>query len=178
MKQVIQHIRRFRGEEDGNATVEFAILFPFFVFMFCAAVELGMITFRHSMLERGLDLAVRDVRLTTGASFEHDDIKEMTCNYSGFLPKCESNLRLEMVEMDMRNWTQPSGTAQCIDHSLAANPYTQWTYFTEENRMMLLRVCYVFKPVFPLTGLGRHLTTDDAGNAAMVATSGFVQEPL
>lgn len=177
MKQVIQYIRRFRGEEDGNATVEFAILFPFFVFMFCAAVELGMITFRHSMLERGLDLAVRDVRLTTGANFQHDDIKEMTCSYSGFLPKCESNLRLEMIPMNMRNWTQPDGTANCIDHSLSANPIRQWQN-GQQNQMMLLRACLVFEPVFPLTGLGRHLSTDDAGNAAMVATSAFVQEPL
>lgn len=177
MKQIVSKIRGFGRDEEGNATIEFAILFPFFIVMFCAAVELGMITFRHSMLERGLDMAVRDVRLTTGANFQHDDIVNRTCAYSGFLPNCTSNLRLEMIPLSMRNFSSPNGTANCIDHSLAANPIRQWQN-GQQNQMMLLRACFVFKPVFPLTGLGRHLTTDSAGNAAMVATSAFVQEPL
>lgn len=112
MKQFIHTLRHFRRDEDGNATVEFAILFPFFIFMFCAAVELGMITFRHSMLERGLDLAVRDVRLTTGANFQHNDIKDLTCQYAGFLPDCDTQLHLEMQPLDMRNFTAPSTAAQ------------------------------------------------------------------
>ncbi len=177
MKQIVNYIRGFGREEEGNATIEFAILFPFFIIMFCAAVELGMITFRHSMLERGLDMAVRDVRLTTGGNFQHDDIVNRTCAYAGFLPNCGSNLRLEMIPLNMRNFSSPGGTANCIDHSLAANPIRQFSN-GQQNQMMLLRACFVFKPVFPLTGLGRHLTTDGSGNAAMVATSAFVQEPL
>ena len=176
MIQMKSLLRRFQRDEAGNATIEFAILFPFFVFMFCAAVELGMITFRHSMLERGLDMAVRDVRLTTGADFQHDDILERTCGYAGFLPDCDTNLRLEMIPLDMRNYTGPNRTANCIDHSLTANPIRQWNN-GQQNQMMVLRACFVFKPVFPLTGLGRHLPVDQVGNAAMVATSAFVQEP-
>ncbi len=177
MKHFVPKIRRFRSEEDGSATLEFAILFPFFVFMFCAAVELGMITFRHSMLERGLDLAVRDVRLTTGANFQHDDIKEMTCNYAGFLPDCRQNLRLEMIPVDMRNFSSPPAEADCVDHSQIVDPIRELRN-GQQNEMIFLRACFVFKPIFPLTGLGRHLDTDASGNAAMVAQSAFVQEPL
>lgn len=177
MTHLKSYLRRFRGEEAGTATLEFVILFPFFIIMFCASVELGMITFRHSMLERGLDMAIRDVRLTTGANFQHDDIRDRVCGYSGFLPNCDSNLRLEMVSLDMRNYSSPNGSANCIDHSEQANPIRQWEN-GQQNEMMLIRACYVFKPVFPLTGLGRHLSTDGADNAAMVATSAFVQEPL
>lgn len=177
MKQVLQIIRRFRRDEDGNATVEFAILFPFFVILFCSAVELGMITFRHSMLERGLDLAVRDVRLTTGVDYQHDDIRDLTCGYAGFLPSCSTKLQLEMAPLDMRNYTRPDGTARCGDIALTANPANEFRN-GRQNEMMILRACYTFKPTFPLTGLGRHLSTDDTGHAAMVATSAFVQEPL
>ena len=177
MKQLIQNIRRFGRDEDGNATVEFAVLFPFFIFMFCAAVELGMITFRHSMLERGLDLAVRDVRLTTGANFQHDDIKDMTCEYAGFLPDCDSQLHLEMQPLDMRNFSAPSRDARCMDITQVANPIRQFSN-GQQNQLMVLRACYVFSPVFPLTGLGRHLDWDGSGNAWMIATSAFVQEPL
>ena len=177
MKQLIHTLRHFRRDEDGNATVEFAILFPFFIFMFCAAVELGMITFRHSMLERGLDLAVRDVRLTTGANFQHNDIKDMTCQYAGFLPDCDTKLHLEMQPLDMRNFTAPSTAARCTDITQVTNPIRQFRN-GQQNEMMILRACYVFKPVFPLTGLGRHLDWDGNNNAWMTATSAFVQEPL
>ncbi|MCV2892998.1 TadE/TadG family type IV pilus assembly protein [Lentibacter sp. XHP0401] len=177
MRQFIQKIRRFGRAEDGNATVEFAILFPFFVFMFCAAVELGMVTFRHSMLERGLDLAVRNVRLTTAADYQHDDIKQMACDFAGILPNCMTQLHLEMQPLDMRNFTAPSRTARCSDITQVANPLKQFSN-GQQNQMMVLRACFVFKPVFPLTGLGRHLDWDGNGHAWMIATSAFVQEPL
>ncbi|WP_298675236.1 TadE/TadG family type IV pilus assembly protein [uncultured Lentibacter sp.] len=168
---------RWQHDENGSATVEFAILFPFFIFMFCAAVELGMITFNHSMLERGLDLAVRDVRLTTGANFQHDDIKIMTCNYAGFLSNCDTQLHLEMQPLDMRNFTPPRDTARCTDIAELVNPLTEFRN-GQQNQLMMLRACYVFQPIFPFTGLGRHLDWDGNGNAWMIATSAFVQEPL
>ena len=51
--------RRFRlwpraRREDGNATSEFVILFPMFVFILVSATEIGFITLRHTMLERAV----------------------------------------------------------------------------------------------------------------------------
>lgn len=176
MTHLMHLLRRFRREEDGNATIEFAILFPFFIFMFCAAVELGMITFRHSMLERGLDLAVRDVRLTTGANFQHDDIKDMICEYAGFLPDCQNHLFLEMEPLNMRAYVAPSRSTNCFDITQTTNPARNFRNGTQ-NQMMILRACYTFRPIFPLTGLGRHLEWRQR-EAWMIATSAFVQEPL
>lgn len=177
MRQFIRKIRRFRSEEAGTATVEFVILFPFFVTLFCSSFELGMMTFRHSMLERGLDMAVRDVRLTTGANYDHDDIKDRICGYAGFLPDCDDKLHLEMTPIDMRNYAAPRTEARCTDIALATNPRREFENGLQ-NEMMMLRACYIFKPVFPLTGLGRHLDWDGDNNAWMTATSAFVQEPL
>lgn len=176
MKRIAGRVRAFREGEQGTATVEFAIMFPVYVTLFLSSVELGMIHFRHSMLERGLDLAVRDIRLGTGSNFEHDDIKDAVCNYAGVLPNCDSNLRLEMIRVDPRNYVSPDATADCVDHSEESNPLRGFTN-GGQNEMMLLRACFVFTPVFPTSGLGYHLAKDGAGNAAMTSSSAFVQEP-
>lgn len=176
LKSLAAALRAFRRSDAGTATVEFAIIFPFYVTLFLTTVELGMITFRHSMLERGLDMAVRDVRLSTGADPSHDEIKDRVCHYAGVLPDCEANLRLEMIRVDPRNYQAPPAAADCIDHSEESNPLREFTH-GGANEMMLLRACFVFSPVIPTAGLGYALHKDGAGNAAMVATSAFVQEP-
>lgn len=173
---IVRSLRAFRRSETGTATVEFAIIFPFYVILFMTTVELGMITFRHSMLERGLDLAVREVRLGTGTNPSHDDIKDLICSFSGVLPNCDNNLRLEMIPVDPRNYVAPQASADCVDHSEEPHPLREFTH-GGSNEMMLLRACFVFSPIFPTAGLGYALEKDGAGNAAMVAASAFVQEP-
>ena len=169
-------LARFWQGERGTATVEFAIMFPFYITLFLSSVELGMIHFRHSMLERGLDRAVRDVRLGTGTNPSYDDIKDSICTYAGVLPQCSANLRLEMILVDPRAYVAPDAIADCIDHSEDPLPLRNFVH-GGSNQMMLLRACYVFSPVFPTAGLGYQLPKDGAGNVAMTASSAFVQEP-
>ena len=80
------------------------------------------------------------------------------------------------IVVDPRNYVAPDSTADCIDHSEPSNPLREFAHGTA-NEMMLLRACFVFSPIFPTAGLGYALEKDGAGNAAMVASSAFVQEP-
>ncbi|MDQ2093267.1 TadE/TadG family type IV pilus assembly protein [Rhodalgimonas zhirmunskyi] len=169
-------LRRWLKDEAGTATIEFAIMFPVYIVIFFSAVELGMVQYRQSMLERGLDMAVRDIRLGTGTAPQHDDIKQAICDYAGVLPNCTNNLRLEMIRVDPRNYVAPSNVADCVDHSETSNPVRSFVN-GDENDSMLLRACLVFRPVFPTAGMGLQLAKDGAGNAAMTASSAFVQEP-
>lgn len=169
-------LRRFARGEAGTATLEFAIIFPFFITLFLSAVELGMITFRHSMLERGLDLAVRDIRLGTGTAPQHDDIVEDICNYAGVIPNCTDTLRLEMVQVDLRDEVTLETEVDCVDTSEEVQPVRSFVN-GQENELMILRACVKFDPVFPTGGMGKQLVVDGAGQAALVATAAFVQEP-
>jgi hypothetical protein len=45
------------------------------------------------------------------------------------------------------------------------------------NELMMVRVCALFRPMFPSTGLGLNLRYDGDGNYAIVATTAFVNEP-
>ncbi|MCF3593326.1 pilus assembly protein [Rhodobacteraceae bacterium LMO-12] len=171
-------LRQWWKGESGSATVEFAIMFPFYITLLLSSVELGMVHFRHSMLERGLDMAVRDIRLGTGTNPSHDDIKDAICEYAGVLPQCDANLRLEMILVDPRDYVAPPASADCIDHSEESNPMRSFEH-GGSNELMMLRACYVFSPIFPTAGLGYQMAenSDGAGNVAMTAASAFVQEP-
>ncbi|UYV38637.1 pilus assembly protein [Rhodobacteraceae bacterium D3-12] len=168
--------KRLWDREDGTATVEFAIVFPFFISLFLSSVELGMITLRHTMLERGLDLAVRDIRLGTGTAPQHDDIKDEICEYAGLIPNCAASLRLEMVQVDLRTAVAMPDDVDCVDTSKEVEPVRSFVN-GQENELMILRACVKYDPIFPTSGLGKQLKVDGAGQAALVAMSAFVQEP-
>ena len=173
---IATRLKRLWRDSEGSATVEFVVVFPFFISLFLSSVELGMITLRHTMLERGLDLAVREIRLGTGNAPQHDDIKQDICDYAGMIPNCLATLRLEMVQVDLRNGVTFPDEADCVDTSKDVEPVRSFVN-GQENDMMILRACVKFDPLFPTTGLGKKLHVDGAGQAALIAVSAFVQEP-
>lgn len=177
MRQLRSRIRRFLRAEDGNGTVEFAITFPAMLMFMLSGIELGMMILNHSSLERALDLTVRDIRLSTGTAPQHDQIKDLLCDRTGFIKDCGSNLKLEMVQVDPRNWSGISSAATCTDASKDVQPKTTFKNDAKENELMILRACVKVDPVFPTTGLGKSLTKDGAGQYALVSTTAFVQEP-
>lgn len=169
---------RFLRREDGNATVEFAILFPLFVTLLVSSVEIGFITIRHTMLDRAVDLTVRDIRLGTGNAPQYSDIRDAICERAPVIPDCEDNVKIEMIRMDLRAWTPPPADYDCVNHAEQVQPVRTFTNGME-NEMMLLRICAMFEPIFPLAGLGRDLKSNSpTGYTAMVTATAFVQEPL
>ena len=140
------------------------------------AVELGIYTMRQMYLDRGLDIAVRYVRLNTQANFTHDTIKTMICDNAGWLENCDESLRLEMVTLNPRNFAQFDQTADCVDTSEPVEPVRGFT-LGQENQLMMLRACVKFRPVYPTSGLGASMSKDGAGQVRMISSAAFVQEP-
>lgn len=170
-------LRRFRRDEDGSALViEFAIFVPLLFGVFLMAVEMGIYSMRQMYLDRGLDLAVRYIRLHTSEQFTHDDIKDMVCNNAGWLEDCDETLRLEMVAINPRQFAQFDQSADCVDTSLPVQPVRGFT-LGRQNETMMLRACIRFKPVYPTSGLGMAFEKDGSGRARMVSSAAFVQEP-
>ena len=173
-------LRRFWRDQTGTATVEFAILVPAVLMMFMSGMELGMISLQQAMLERAMDITVRDIRLSTGEAPQHDAIKDLLCERAAFITDCSANMRLEMVEMNPRAWTDFPERPDCTDKSEEVDPLTDFPNFvtnTRDNALMVLRACAKIDPLFPTAGLGRDLAKDGSGQVALVAVSVFVQEP-
>ena len=173
---ILGRLRRFWRDQAGNATVEFAITFPAIITIMLSGLELGFVSLQQSMLERAVDITVRDIRLGTGTAPQHDDIRDMICNRSAFIPDCTSSLRLEMIQVDPRNWSDIPTVPDCTDKSEEVSPVRNFVN-GQENELMVLRACAKIDPVFPTTGLGKNMVKDEYGQYALTATTVFVQEP-
>lgn len=176
LKPLFAGLRRLRKREDGNATVEFVILFPMFMIIFVSAFESGLLMVRQVMLERALDLSVRGLRLGTWTPPTHDDLKRNICNLAGIIPDCMNSILVELQPVDKTTWQPLNVNAQCVDRDSTIAPVLNVNAGTD-NELMLVRVCAVFDPIFPTTGLGMQLGKDATGAYALVATSAFVNEP-
>ncbi|MFS4582548.1 TadE/TadG family type IV pilus assembly protein [Phaeobacter sp. C3_T13_0] len=169
-------IRLFRKHEDGNATVEFALVIPAFLFLLMNTVELGMITIQQSMLERALDQTVRGLRLSTGTPKQHNEIRNEVCSRSAFIRNCGTSLRLEMVQVDPYAWTAVDPEPDCINRVEDVQPVRNFVT-GDSNELMFIRACMAMQPVFPHWGLADDMDNDADGRIRLYATSAFVQEP-
>lgn len=169
-------LRQFQRREDGTATIEFVLVFPVFMVLFVSAFELGLLQVRHTLLERGLDLAVREVRLSTSNPPNYVDLKKAICNGAMIIPDCLTNLKLEMVRIDPWVGVSVPRAADCVDRAQPVAPVR--SYVTgATNDLMFLRVCSLFDPIFPMTGLGFQMPKQNGGAYALVSMSSFVSEP-
>lgn len=180
MKQLLNKLLRFRSAERGNVTVEFALVFPVFILILTSSIEMGVITIRQTLLERGLDIAMREVRIGTGAQYSHNDIRDMICDGAVIFDDCQANLRLEMIPNDPRSYTQLPALVDCAEQAAGSdsviNPVRQFE-MGSSNELVIVRACMLYDPVFPTSQLALERTTDHNGKSALVAVSAFTQEP-
>jgi hypothetical protein len=171
-------LSRFRREEKGQILIEFALVVPLVFTIFLTSVEMGIYQMRQMFLDRGMDMAVRNIRLNTGTNYTHAQVKDMICDFAGFIDNCENQLRLEMSPSDMRAFQPLDWNADCTDDSEPIQPVRTFVP-GGQHQMMLMRACYKFKPVFSTSGLGYDFAQkgDGAGMAKMLSISAFVQEP-
>lgn len=167
---------RFLRSARGSSTVEFVIWFPFFMVLVMSSLETGLLMTRHVMLDRGLDLTVRGLRLGSWVAPTHDQLKAAICDAAMMIPDCMTSLTVELTPVATSDWALPADPVACVDKSQDIQPVTELTPGIG-NEMMMIRVCAKFTPFFPTTGLGMAMAKDGAGNYALVAASAFVNEP-
>ena len=182
MDRIRHTFARIWRDEDGNSSVEFMIAFPIYFALLMMSLELSFITLRHSMLERGLDMAVRDIRLGTGAGLGHEQIKATICDNALMISNCNENLMLEMIPTDIRNLGTLGNDVICRDKAAEADPLVDAPVSSinhgGQNQLMFLRACVNYDPLFPTMDLARALERDPSGQVSIVSKTAFVQEPL
>ncbi|MCO6381593.1 MAG: pilus assembly protein [Vannielia sp.] len=169
-------LRQFRKREEGNSTIEFVILFPIFIVVFMSCFEMGMLMTRQVMLERAVDLSVRDLRLGHWSPPTHDELKRTICNRAGIIPDCMNSMLIELQPVKKDTWTPLPKQATCNDKSAPVQPVTAFNG-GDENEMMIVRACAIMKPWFTATAYGLKLPLVDGENYAIVSSSAFVNEP-
>jgi Flp pilus assembly protein TadG len=169
-------LARFWHGQSGSGSLEFVIAFPIFMLLMLSSIEASFMTLRQVSLERGLDVAVRDIRLSTATPPTHSQIKQRVCDVAGIIPDCVNSVKLEMRPAETRNFGGFVASADCVDRAEEVNPVRQFTP-GQDNELMIMRACVVIDPVFPNTGLALEMPLDETGGYKLVSVSAFVQEP-
>jgi len=170
-------VRKFRTE-DGNSSIEFAMVFPVFIVLFMSVIEMGVMMTRYMMFERALDVTVREMRLASSGSYTQDEIKRAICDETLIVASCRDALQIEMERLDENeaNWSFPSMNAVCKNRVEEIVPATTFQPGASHDTMYV-RACLSVEPMFPWAGIGATLSKDDSGAYNMIAQSAFSVEP-
>lgn len=176
MSRFLHLLRRFGARQDGVASVEFVIYLPLVLVVFMSTFESGLLMARSVMLERAVDISMRELRLGRITNPTHDTLRDHICDNAPIFTDCQNVLLLELRPVSTATW-QPLGTdVTCVDRDEVIQPVTEFNPGVP-NDMMIVRACTVFDPIFPGAGLGLKLTKDATGGYQLFASSAFVNEP-
>lgn len=176
MTRLSRFLRRFRRSERGSATIEFAIMTPVMLGLCMSTVELGMLLTRQVMLDRGVDMAVREVRVGALDPVTQETLRTAICANAIVIPDCINVLKLEMRQVNPRAWAPLPAGADCINRNDPAIPVRAF-FVGGRNELMILRACAIFEPIMPTTGLGAAIPQTTRGHYALTSTTSYVVEP-
>lgn len=185
---MMQGLRDFVGDERGTATIEFVLLVPIVLTIFFASFESSFYMIRSVMLERSVDIVVREIRLGTLTNLNHRLLKQRFCETSALVfsvDACVDKMRVWMQPINTATFSMVTPQRYCMDKSAAIDPLIdppsgEFAYGSD-NDIMLLQICLLEEPLFPTTIVGAALVgangNGDDENYGLVVTSVFVNEP-
>ncbi len=172
MRNLFKKLVNFRKDERGYSTAEFVIVAVTFLSGFFWVFETGLIMTKQMMLERAVDMTVRDLRLNSNPLYTHDYIKDQICDYALVLSDCSENLLLELEVVDLAAGF--SQTPKCIDKENEITPVTTWEP-GQRSEVVYMRACVIIDPLMP-NGIALFPGTSESG-IPLFADSAFVNEP-
>lgn len=173
----------FLGDERGTVSIEFVIVLPLLFVAVFSIIESGWLMTKFMMLDRAVDMTVRELRLGAIPDVTHDELKDRICDRSIIFADCR-----EVLALDLSPVTAAAGfgtgigqtfatQATCVDRtdpdmepSVTINPGTN-------GQNMLVRACIVVDPLLPGMGIGLRLPKDASGGFRMIAVSAYRNEP-
>jgi Flp pilus assembly protein TadG len=165
----------FADDQKGNTTVEFVLIAPLLFATVYSVFESGWLMTKYMMLDRGLDMAVRDVRLGKTPMPTQETLRDQTCTYSTILRDCQDNLIIEMTAINSID-DIPTTVTPCVDRSTETPTIAPFSTGVR-SQMIYVRACAVVDFIFPAMGLGLQLPKDSTGGYALVSAAAFVNEP-
>ena len=156
--------------------------------VFFASFESSFYMIRSVLLERSVDIVVRDIRLGNLDNLNHRLLKQRFCETSALVysvDQCVNKMRVWMQPINTANFNMVLPARNCMDKSANIDPLvdpagTEFAYGSD-NDIMLLHICLLERPLFPTTIVGAALVAAN-GNGddevyGLVVTSVFVNEP-
>jgi hypothetical protein len=176
MMHFMKRLGRALRREEGTSTVEFVLCIPAFMAIFMMSFESGMFMTKSVLLDRAVDMTIRDLRLGHIANPTSAVLKTMICDRTIILSECDSSIMIELRPISQATWVMPTTSVTCINRDEAIQPVTT-VDVGNNNEIMLVRVCVLVDALFPTVGLGEKLVKGAHGEIGLIAVSAFVNEP-
>lgn len=150
-------LRRFFRTDRAAATAEFVIGFPLVFLMFIVTLETCFLMMRATMLQRGLEMAIRDVRLGNIKNPLMSVMEQAVCDRIQIVPNCTSSLTLEFTLVNQASFQMPAPTQPCTVRSAAdAQARSASIYSTgAANDLLVVRACLVVNAISPISDVYR-----------------------
>lgn len=159
----------------GAAAVEFALVIPLLLAMVCATLETGWIMVQTIMLDRALDLTIRDLRVGLLVNPTQQSMREQVCERALVLANCNQTLALELIPI-LSEASYPTDAEHCINRGSTVAPVLRFNG-GGPSQTMFVRACFVVSPMTPFIGVGLAIPKDETGAMRIIAKSGFINEP-
>lgn len=178
IRRAFHRLRRSLIAEDGAVTVDFVLMLPMVLIVFFASVEASMTQLRLTMIDRSLDMVVRDLRLgNLGRTPTHEQVRERFCETAMMIPNCVPHMMFELQVIDRNTWAGFSTPPTCIDRREPLEPDEIPLTSSSPNDIVTIRACMVFDPFFPSSKFGLRMPRDESGGVQLASISAFVNEP-
>lgn len=170
--------RRFFRREEGGGAIELVLVLPISMAIFMASMESALYMTRQIMIERALDMTVRDLRLgilpVTSPGF-NEVLKDEICEKATAVPTCREEIRIELRPVSTATWNLPGERTRCVDRD-APVQLDETVNPGGENELMIVRVCIRQDAMFPGTGIGEGIA-NSRGRYEIISVAAFVNEP-
>ncbi|MEO1324929.1 MAG: TadE/TadG family type IV pilus assembly protein [Pseudomonadota bacterium] len=173
--------RRFASDNEGSSTVEFVIFFPFLIALCFAGVEFGWLMTRFMIVERSVDVAMREVRLGGIQNPTYDELRDRICDTAGIIATCEQNLVLTTQVIPTGGSVDPT-PAPCFDRLATEEELEDFNPADGHNTggatsMVVIKICAVVDPILKNPVYDVLLGFDESGGFRIRTTTAFLHEP-
>lgn len=173
-------LRSLRRDTSGVTTVELMVALPLMLSIVSFTMDLGLLMVRNVVLERAVDISIRDIRLGNAPADDYDGLRQKICENAIIIPECSTRLKMQLNAMSPYVWEDPGKVPDC--ESLKSVTVTAPRVFdaAARNQLVFFRACAVLDPVMPGWGMGDLLTQASDGTRnrfyQVVAATTFTKE--
>lgn len=167
-----RRLRHFLRNESAVVAAEWAIAFPVYFGLFLWSMEVTYMMTRTAMLDRSLDIVIRDLRLgRLGTQYPTVQfLEDRVCSRTTLFPDCTESLTLEFTRVNLATFAMPNMDLPCVMRTpeIKAGRVGQTYDVGMANELMVVRACMIVDTIMPFDGPILY---------RLNAASAFVNEP-
>lgn len=169
--------RRYAGDREGAAAIEFAIVAPVFLALMFSIFEIGWFYFVNATVDGAASTAARVMRTGQAEGVSSGEFFHLiTCPRLKILGDCSERMTVEVKKYDNFSALAADAGAPFVCRDADQNAIDNIAYDTsEELGIYRIRVCFLYNTLNP--AIGMNLSQNSLGQRKVTATYILRAEP-